>query len=178
MAVLTLFISNIADVKARLRLSGVPAGVDADKMIEEAIRAARVFFYRRLSIDRITEIANFVQEMNPVTNDGVIRQLAEITELKAIRYELLRTMPTLFYDSAPTTQQMWNEEGMLRGTKPDEREMEMRRLEADLEQSINLLGGSELMPNETEATTSVFVSKSPNPRPYESVFGIPLRIWW
>lgn len=167
-----LFVSTIAEVQQRLRLTGTAEGTDAYAMIEEAVRTVRAGFYRKISVERIAEIAAFTSEMNPITENGVIRQLAEVTEVKWIRYELMRTMPVLFSDSVATVQDAWNAEGMLRGTKPDEREYEMRRLWADIEQAMSPLRGDEEIPKETAANTSVYVSETNPPvAPRASVFG-------
>lgn len=170
MAIAPLFISSVVDVKKRLRLSGVVDSSNAQSMIEEALRTVRVGFYRRISNERISEIASAAVTENPTNDAEIIRQLAEVTELKWIRLELLRTMPTLFADSTPLTQEAWNTEALLRGSSVSERDMEIRRLEADIEQAMSVLVELEQLSEETTVKTSVYIPTIPPPPLGSTVF--------
>lgn len=172
-----LFVYDTDTVKARLRMSGVPSGVDAQQLIEEAMRTVRVGFFRQVSASQIQILTGQAPVENPTNEADVLRQLAEVTEIKWIRYELMRTIPTLFFDSAPSAQQAWNEEAMLRGTSNAERDAELKRLWSEIVQNLTLLEGEETIPDETVGGAKVFVPDSAPPRPGASLFGMPGNAW-
>jgi hypothetical protein len=171
MATTPLFLPDIATVKARLRMTGVPAGTDAESLIEEAIRTVRVGFYRKLSSSRITTLLGYASTDNPSTSTEVLRVQAEITELKWIRYELMRTIPTLFFDSSPSSGEAWNREGLVRGMGTDERTKEMDRLMADVIGALDGLEGVDEYPNEVSNKVQAFAPAPPVPAPGDSLFG-------
>lgn len=155
MAIAPLFVASMADVKARLRMSGVPAGVDANDLIEESVRTVRAGFYRQLEASRITTILGTTEVDNPTSTADVLRQIASVTEIKWLRYELMQTIPTMFFDSAPAAQQAWNEEGMVRGMTSTERESQLKRLWDDINDALIVLAGEEEMPD--ESSLKIFV---------------------
>lgn len=155
MAVEPLFVADMSTLKARIRMSGAPSSTDVQDLIEEAVRTVRAGFYREIAADRISTIKTITEDENPTTENGILRLLASTTELKWVRYELMRTVPTLFFDSAPAAQTAWNEEGMLRGTSNSEREAEMKRLWADIQAAIPLLEGETEITE--ESTIKIFV---------------------
>lgn len=169
MAASPLFIDSIDTVKKRLRLSGVPSTADAESLIEEAMRNVRVGIFRKLDQSRIDYLVSAASVEAPVNQDQALRQLAETTELKWIRYELMRTIPTLFFDAAPSANQAWNTEGLFRGTTVSDRENELRRLKDDIDASMIVLEGDVAMPNEVEIEPMVFVSPTPPPLPGQSI---------
>lgn len=156
MALQPLFIIDIDTVKERLRLSGVPSDRDAQRLIEEAVRSVRVGFYRYLTESRVLTILATAEIENPTTGAGAIRQLASVTELKWIRYELMRTIPTLFFDSSASAHQSWQEDqAMLRGVSSSEKDMELKRLWLEISSALGLLEGDVQIPEETSVKAFV-----------------------
>ena len=142
-----LFIQDIATVKKRLRLSGVTDTSDGVSVIEEAVRASRSGFFRYLSASRIATLQAISHVDNPTDQNGNLRQLAEVVELKWIRMELLRTMPVLLYSSAPSVPQNWNDEGLLRGMAEDRLQEEIKSLKQDIFDAMEVLGAETSLPD-------------------------------
>jgi len=174
MAILPLFNATVESVKARLRLQGVAATDPGQPLIEGAVQAVRVGFYRQIEQAQINVLLSYSSVENPTNEQEVLRQLAEVTELKWIRYELMRSMPMLFMDSAAGTQQAWNDEGIFRGMGVAERDAELKRLWSEIVQSLSLLTADETIPDETTMRVDVFVPDSAPMRPFGSLmFGSP-----
>lgn len=97
MAVEPLY-NTLAAVKANLRMTD-SADADTLVMIDTAIRQVRLSFYKRLTADRAIEIAALSPEENPTTTDGILRAVAESTELYWITLKLICILPTMFIET-------------------------------------------------------------------------------
>lgn len=148
-----VFVPTMADLRKRLRLTGIPADADAISMISDAALTVREAIYSRLGT-RIELIMALPRTTNPVTPDEHMRILAEITEIKMVRLELLRTMPVLFQDGSGTAQQAWSDNSTLRDARPLQMDKEISRLQAEIEENLEKLEGTDSPGNET--TISVF----------------------
>lgn len=152
-AVAPLFSSDMASLKAGLRLSGVPTGVDAEKMIDDATESARTFFHRRLGTDRVNEILAISLVENPTTADGVLRNQARLTEIKYLKLDLMKRLRLLFIDSSSRVDQAWNTEGLLRDVSSEQAENIMRWLWNEIESDLAYLAGDEEEGVTIQATT-------------------------
>lgn len=114
MAVNPLFISNVAELKSRLRLSGVDDTADAQALIEDAIREVRLGLIDRLGLSLITTLQAITFTETPDTTDEVKRFRAEFAELLWIRAILNERLPQLFVDSSGVSKQVWNDDGLVR----------------------------------------------------------------
>ncbi len=83
----------------RLRMSGT-SDTDTLTTIDQAIADVRLEFYRRLTLDRATEIAALPIVENPTTADGVLRGVAEVTEYYWVAFKLICILPTMFIETA------------------------------------------------------------------------------
>lgn len=155
MALLPLFNTSIEVVKSKLRMSGVPSTNDGQALIEEAIRTVRVEFYRRIPVDRIEYLASLTSDENPTTDEGILRQVAEVIEIKWIRYELLRSLSTLSLDSSASALEAWNDGSVFRGTSVSDREQELRRLMQEIQEKLDVLRGEEEVPDEMDVSVRV-----------------------
>ncbi len=153
MATSPLFITDLATLKSKLRLSGVAAASDADGIINEAILTVRAGFYRELGGPLVTSLVALPFTELPVTNDQILRAVANTTEVKWVRAELFRTMPLSFMDGNADQNQVFQDEAMFRDTSQHQLDQERVRLESDIQQNLDLLRGSEDIA--TEATMRV-----------------------
>ena len=141
MPISPLFLASTTVLKQRLRLSGVkPSG---EILIEDAIESARVTFYRRLGLTRVTVLLSYSYTENPTTENGILRALANQTETRLIRAQLLRTMSTLFKDGSGSASELWNQEGIFRTRSVDEIRSETGIITSEVEDAFDILSGVE-----------------------------------
>jgi hypothetical protein len=98
MAVEPLYIAKSLLLQ-RLRMSNT-SDTETLTTIDQAIADVRLEFYRRLTLDRATEIAALPSIENPTTTQGVLRGVAEVTELYWVMYKLICILPTMFIETA------------------------------------------------------------------------------
>lgn len=140
MAPTPVFISTLARLKSELRLSGVTDG-DGLAILHAAVTKTRVDLYARLGDSRINYLLLTPEVENPSTADQVLRTRGASIECKMVRLELLRTMPMLLAGGASAARQVWNEEGIVRDASQLDRENEIERLAAEIEEGLGLLDG-------------------------------------
>lgn len=170
MANLPLFAADLATLKTRLRLSGVPVGaVDALAIIDEAILRARMSFYRRLSTFRVNQLLAIPYVENPSTNDEILRALANSVELDLVRLELFKTLPVTWMDASGDANKKWNEEALFRERGPTDRQKEMTRLSDQIEEDFQMLGLEEGLSEETGVQTYDGTPTTTPPRPGDSI---------
>ena len=170
MAVATLFVADIATMKQGLRLSGLPANGDAEAILFNAIQEVNTNFRRRLGNTRVVEILAFTDVDNPLTDEGTLRAIAELTEIKWVRMILLRYLPMMHLDGSGGAVQSYHEEAPFRHTGPFGREREIKTLKSEIEENLQLLEGSETITNETKGHISLIGPNTTPPRPGESIF--------
>lgn len=148
MATAPLFVADLATLKPKLRLSGVPTTSDADDIINESILIARQKFYRELGIARVAELVALPFNENPTTEDQILRAVANSTEVLMVRCELMRIMPMMFMDGNADQNQIMQDESLFRETTSAQ--LEQMRLQCDLEiqQNMDLLAGDEEISSE------------------------------
>lgn len=170
-----LFVPTFPLLLSRLRLSGVPEDRDAMEQIREGMREARTTFYRRLRLLKIEEIQSFASTGTPRTDNEYFRTLAELVEVKLVKASLLRSLKTIFADGGNDLGQMWNEAGLGRQMDRYDIEKEIKRLESEIEDALQILEGSEL-PGAEHSIESMVVGTTDEddvPSPRDSVFGYP-----
>lgn len=137
---MSLFATSDAWIKARLRLTSVPASAtDTAAIIDEAISNARLAFYRRLGRIPVQNLLGIAESATPSTDDEVLRTLASLTEVKLVRVFLLRELPNAFMDASGDVNKRWNEEAAFRERPRSDREREIARLNEDIEQAMQEL---------------------------------------
>lgn len=109
--------------------------------VDNAIKSARVRFYKALGAARATAISGYAHADAPTSENDIVRANAEGLELKMIRMELLRTMPTAMLDSG-AGRDRWNTEGILNdpGIAND---AEINRLESEIATGLADLEGDD-----------------------------------
>ena len=172
MAVAPLFVANYATLKSRLRLSGVPEddAVDASMMIDEAVRTARVRFYRDLSEARIAQILTYTEIDNPTTTNQVIRLCASQCEVKIVYVDLLSRLRAMFLDNSAEAGLALQAESILRDASSEEIEARFLRLNNDIEADMDLLRGTTEVGEEETMKITTMEPDYTNPLPGDSVF--------
>lgn len=151
-----LFVADLATLKSRLRLSGLPSGGDGEALYDEALQRVRVGFYRRLGVARVDEILAITYEPDASTTEEVLRSVANSAEVKWTYLMLLDLMPSLFMDASGATEEIWNTEGAFRQGRPPAARIE--QLKTDLELDLAFLAGE-------DAGGSVITSTNIDPDP-------------
>ena len=97
MAVEPLYIAKSLLI-SRLRMTGT-SDEDTLTIIDQVIADVRLEFYRRLSTARALEIAALPSVENPTTTDGILRSVADVTELYWVEYKLVCILPVMFIET-------------------------------------------------------------------------------
>jgi len=171
MATAPLFVATVEELKSKLRLASIPAGQGADILFDETLLAVRTHFYRALGPARVAELAALPFNENPATEDEILRAVANTTEVKWMRMELMRVLPTLFKDSSADQHQVYHDEALFRETPGDQLSIERERLWSDIQENLELLRGDEELDEEVQGiSASTPESDSTAPRPGQSVW--------
>jgi hypothetical protein len=140
----SLFATDDAWIKARLRLTSVPnSAEDTHAIIDEAISGARLEFYRRLGRTRVNRLLAFAVVAEPSSDEEVLRSMAALTEVKLVRVALLRELPNAFMDASGDIHKRWNEEAPFRERPRSDRDREIHRLNEEIEQAMQMLARDE-----------------------------------
>jgi hypothetical protein len=164
-----LYVADLDTLKAKLRLTKLPADSAANDLLDESILDARVEFHRRLGATRVGQIGALAFVANPTTADEILRALANTVEVKLVRVRLMRTLPVLFQDSSGEANRAWDEEAPFREAGLSSLDKEIKRLEDEIEEAFQILEGEEQQG--AEADWRVF-DGTPDfcpPRPGDSV---------
>jgi hypothetical protein len=144
-----LFVADLATLKPKLRLSGVPSTSDADDIINESILVTRQKFYRELGGARITVLLAMAFTETPTTDNQILRAVANSTEVLMVRCELMRLMPMMFMDGNADQNQIMQDEALFRDTTSSQLEQMRMQCELDIQQNMDLLAGDEEIASET-----------------------------
>ncbi len=139
MAVAGVFLTKTL-IQSRLRLTGT-SSADGLAIIDDAIKMARGRLYDGLGISRVSVIKTYGQVDNPATLNELTRAKADMTEVKMVKVQLLRSMPSLFMDGAAQVRTVWNDEGISRRAGETDIAQEMRRLENEIVDAMKDLAG-------------------------------------
>jgi len=149
MAVTPLFVSDMEDLKSRLRLSDVYHD-DPLSMIDDLVTKARLRFLDKLGSDRVLELQAITPNENPFTDDERLRSKAEICEVMMVKKEAYLVLPTIFADSAAEADEEWNESDFVRDYGVDKFKTEKSRakkmaegLEVDIIRYLDDLSGDD-----------------------------------
>lgn len=169
MATTPLFIVDVATLKAKIRLSGVAAASDADDIINEAVLTVRAGFYRELGSPRVAVIQALAFTENPVTNDQVLRAVANITEVKWVKAELLRTLPLSFMDGNADQNQVFQDEALFRDASQHQIDLERVSLESEIQLNLDLLRGDQSIASEATMRLATISPSVTPPLPGDSI---------
>ncbi len=145
-AVAPLFVPSKVELRKALRMSAISSDSDALKMIDAAIQTASVLFYRSLGADKIATLRSIPYPNTPYSDLEYLRILAASVEIKAVRAQLLRTIPLMLMDGsiAPKT---WHEEaGFREGNNALLLRDELKRLDTEINSGMDQLSAMKLTP--------------------------------
>ena len=155
-------------------MTGLPTGKDGEAIFFAAIIEARTGFLRRLGIDRVAEIVAYSSTETPTTNNEAVRLIAEVAEIKWVRMVLMRTTTTVTLDGAGGSYSDYHHEAPFRETGPFERNIELKKLQEEINEAIDVLSEDEIIPNEvTGARLALIEPDTTPPLPGSSIFN-----WW
>lgn len=139
---MALFAASDAWIKARLRLSSVPtSSEDTLAIIGEAVASARLEILKRLGRQRVDQILATADVVAPDTDDEIRRSVATRIELDLVRVYLLRELPNAFMDASGDLNRRWNEEAPFRERPRSDRDREIERLTAQIEEAMQFVSG-------------------------------------
>lgn len=165
MSIAPLFIKDRPTLLDSLRLTGTDES--SGQQIDDAILEARQGIYEELGSERVTAIVGYTRSNTPSTTNELVRSKAETVERKWVRAILMRTMPTFFLQGSGQSQQVWNEEGLLRDAD-FRHEKEISRLMSEVHCGLQDLSTGTCSPN-----INVIGPTTTNPYPGSSVFPQP-----
>lgn len=155
-----LFVADLDTLKGKLRLSGIEAGTDAENMLDEAVLTVRAGFFREIGQERVGIIQAITFVADPTTNEQALRATANVCEVKWVRAEVLRTMPTVFQDSSAEAANIFQTEALFRDTSDQQIETQRRHLMSEIEDHLDLLRGDELIGDSADSGLKYFSSES------------------
>lgn len=170
MATSPLFVASLTVLKAKLRLSGLAGDRDADEILNEAILTVRTNFIRRLGMPRVTALLAMAFTEAPTTDNDLTRAVANVTEVDWVRWELMRTLPTMFQDASGDKMDVFNREAPFRQSQRSELVSQATDLMERIEQNLVLLAGDHEAQAETSIQGGVIESDETPPRPFETIF--------
>ena len=162
---------TLARMKQSLRLSGVPdnAAFDASLILDDAIRGARVEFYRRLDIDRVQELIGFAHADEPTNLAQTYRACAELLEVKIVLLKLLPRLRNFIQEATGASEDAYNREALLRDLSGEGFTERIAELRSEIDSDFAFLEGDTPLGEEAPAAV-VFESDETPARPGESVF--------
>lgn len=161
-----VFQPDLLTLQKELRLDGVNPDSGAYSAFEAAVRDARVEFWRELGASRVVQLQGFDSKPDPGTEEEHLRALAEITESKIVRKNLLEVLAVKFKEGSSDLEE-WNDVGAFRGASSFDRDRELKALRIAIAQNFDMLRGVETAGNETGMRTlSVGAAAGP-----QSVYG-------
>jgi len=150
-AVAPLFVADMTALKTLLRLEGAKAP-GALASIDQAVREARIRFYEELAPSRITALVAYSVTDTPSTESEILRSLAASVEIRLVRLDLKKNLPSIFLDGSAVKQQVWNDEAAFVMRQMDAREIE--KLENQIVTDFEKLRGDQELDDESSVQVS------------------------
>lgn len=143
------FLTDIATLKTRLRLSAVPTGTDAEAIIEDALEQVQGGLAIRLGMARLTELRNLFDSMltpSPTVDEEVQMAICRVLEVTWTRVILMDRLPMLWMDQSGGDREVYNEEGAFRSLispkAPIMLQDMIQRLEGQIQDWLTFLVGT------------------------------------
>ena len=166
-----IFNKDRATLLARLRLVGAESE-SAVASIDAAFAVVGTGFYDRLGAEAVALIAGYPYSEDLTAGETQRKRLkAAVTEEKWMRLELMRRMPSLFFDGSGNSGNRWNDEQL--GREGSASKEELQRLENEI---LELLGQL-IDESDTSVVSAVVFSPDTTPvyRPGGSVWPYGVR---
>ena len=153
-AVSPLFVPSMSELRRSLRLSAIDSSSDALAMIDSAVETASVTFFRHIGGSKIETLRSAPYTRNPLSALEYLRVLAVSTEIKIVRAQLLRSMPTLFMDGA-VVERAWQQEAAFREGSTLMHRDELKRLDEEIRQALATLQSAQFSSGGDLATSVI-----------------------
>lgn len=174
MAASPLYVADMDTLKAQLRLTAVDSSDDSQAILDRGVRAARTQIYARLGSTVANAWTAVGYSENPTTEQGVLREVANLLEIELVFVHLLDNLPHFFMDDSGGTQHEWNETGAFRGYSAEERTELRRRKKDQIEEYFELLSGEDDLGDDSGINIHVGESEiDPKPTPGGSSLYLP-----
>jgi len=137
-----LFLADTPALLAALRMSGLLEVPEADgnSIVNEAIQAAVVRFYRELTAAQIQTLQDTTFTPQPTSAAEAKRMLANLTEVRLVRLYLLDTVDVRFADANSGNRTAWNAEAPLFASGEEKASMRAM-LSTEVEDAFSILSG-------------------------------------
>ena len=107
MAIDTLYIDKTLLI-SRLRMTST-SDTDTLTLIDQSIAKVRTEFVRRLGLTRVVKIKALTSSENPLTEDEIIRSVAETTEFYWVMRKLVCILPQMFLETSHAIQNAFDD---------------------------------------------------------------------
>jgi hypothetical protein len=138
-----LFVDDLDDLKAELRLTGADETKDVEHIIRRGVLDFRVGFAHRAGLTLLTGLQAITFKPDPTTEDEYRRAAARLLEIKSVWRFLLQQLRALFADSSGGAFQGFNDEGVLRQLDSDDLEVLFEQCDLQIEELYQLILGFE-----------------------------------
>lgn len=162
-----LFVESVEALKGKLRLSGIPDGKDAEKLLDEAILTVRTGFLHQLGASIVGTLRAIAFVQDPLTAQEALRALANTTEVRWVYYDLACRMPMLLQEGVGT-RQVWNEEGAFRQANASEIEKMRAKLWNEIDDALTILRNLGVTEDQGMNITDIGPDEEPQ-RPADSI---------
>jgi len=142
-----LFSTN-EDIKAKLRLSGMPTTGDGEEMFLRALLRASVTIRRALGINVVTLVG---------ASSVLIQDHAKLVEYDLVLCELAKTMPYASLDGSAGMDNWFDKEAPFRHLDEDERSALIDRMCGRAEDDLAEIAGDLKIPYKSEAGVDCFI---------------------
>lgn len=113
-----LFARDKVDFRKKLRLSA--SSQTSSAVLDEAILQVRTVIFQELGESRVAFIRTIPYDEAASTDNAILRLSAAQVELFGTKARLLRDAPSFFMEAANSSEEAWNEEGLLRSNEGEE----------------------------------------------------------
>ena len=168
MAATPLF-TTLGVLKAKLRMTNLPATGDVNAILDQAVSDTRLDFYRRLGVSRVAILVALSSTSTPTTEDEVLRSLAESVEAKSVRFNLMCVLPYAWKDQSGNINSQWNEEAPFRDMSGEEVRTEKARLAEQIEESFQVLAAEDVIGDESDMRVFDGTPTTGPPAPLDSI---------
>lgn len=142
-AVEPLFVADLDDLKAELRLTGADETKDVEHIIRRGVLDFRVGFAHRAGLVILTSLKAIAFTPDPTTEDEYRRAAARLLEIKSVWRFLLQQLRALFADSSGGAFQGFNDEGVWRQLDSDDLEVLFEQVDVQIEELYQFVLGFE-----------------------------------
>ena len=149
-AVEPLYVDDMDDIKAELRLTGADESHDVESIIRRGVLDFRVAFAQRAGIPLLNALAALTFNPDPQTEDDYRRAGARLLEIKHVWRFLVQQLRSMFADSSGGAFQAFNDEGVWRQLDASDFRVLLQRCNAQIEELYQLVLGTENLGDDSE----------------------------